>query len=117
MQKAIFSSKFNFNNNFVKQQQFQKYLGVYLNGKLDFREYLRNTFKKVHKTISLLRKLQNNLPRAPPVTIYKSFIRPHLHCGDILYDHTFTKCFCETLESIQYNAGLAITSTIRGTSR
>ena len=74
-------------------------------------------FKKVHKTISLLRKLQNHLPRAPPVTIYKSFIRPHLHCGDILYDHTFTKCFCETLESIQYNAGLAITSTIRGTSR
>ena len=27
-------------------------------------------FKKVNKTISLLRKLQNNLHRAPLVTIY-----------------------------------------------
>ena len=38
------------------------------------------------KTISLLRKLQNNLPTAPLVTIYKSFMRPYLHYGDILYD-------------------------------
>ena len=38
------------------------------------------------KTISLLRKLQNNLPTAPLVTIYKSFMRRYLHYGDILYD-------------------------------
>ena len=38
------------------------------------------------KTISLLRKLQNNLPTAPLVTIYKSFMRPYLHYGDILYE-------------------------------
>ena len=52
----------NFNNNSVKQVQFQKYLGVFLDGKMDFREHLKNMFKKVNKTISLLRKLQNNLP-------------------------------------------------------
>ena len=47
--------------------QFQKHLGVYLDGKLDFRGYLQNMFKK-NKLISLLRKLQNNLRRAPLIT-------------------------------------------------
>ena len=93
-QEVIFSRKtkktshppLNFNNNTVQQVQFQKHLGVYLDGKLDFREHVQNMFKKINKRISLLRKLQNNLPRAPLVTIYKSFVRPHLDYGDILYD-------------------------------
>ena len=76
--------------------QFQKHLGVYLDDKLDFREHLRNIFKKVNGTISLLRKLQNNLPRAPLVTIYKLFIRPHLDYGDILYDQTFNNFFMKS---------------------
>ena len=74
-------------------------------------------FKKVNKTISLLRKLQNNLPRAPLVTIYKSFIRSHLDYGDILCDQTFNNSFRERLKSIQYNGTLAITGAIRGNSR
>ena len=107
----------NFNNNSVKQVQFQKHLGVYLDDRLDFREHFRNIFKMVNRTISLLRKLQNILPRAPLVTIYKSFIRPHLDYGDILYDQMFNNSFHEKLESIQYNAALAITGAIRGSSR
>ena len=46
-------------------------------------------YKKINKTISLLRKPQNNLPRAALITIYKSFVRPHLDYGDILYDQAF----------------------------
>ena len=124
-QEVIFSRKtkkishppLNFSNNSVQQVQFQKHLGVYLDGKLDFREHLQNMFKKINKTISLLRKLQNNLPRAPLITIYKSFVRPHLDYGDILYDQTFNNSFHERLESIQYNAALAITGAVRGSSR
>ena len=100
-QEVIFSCKIRktshppltFNNNSVKQVQFQKHLGVYLDSRLDFREHLQNMFNKINKTISLLRKLQNNLPRAPLTTIYKSFIRPHLDYGDILYDQTFNNTF------------------------
>ena len=106
-----------FNNNSVKQVQFQKHLRVYLDSRLDFREHLQNMFNKIDKTISLLRKLQNNLPRVPLITIYKSFIRLHLDYGDILYDQTFNNSFHERLESIQYNAALAITGTIRGSFR
>ena len=74
-------------------------------------------FKKINKAISLLRKLQNNLPRAPLVTIYKSFVRPHLDYRDILYDQTFNNSFHERLESIQYNAALAITGSTRDSPR
>ena len=111
------SHPLSFNNNSIKQVQFQKHLGVYLDDKLDFREHLQNIFKKVRRTISLLRKLQNNLPRAPLVTIYKFFIRPHLDYGDILYDQTFNDYFYKKLESIQYNTELAITGAIIGSAR
>ena len=50
------------------------------------------------------------------ITIYKSFIRPHLDYGDIVYDRAFNESFHEKLESTQYNTAIAITGTIRGTS-
>ena len=71
----------------------------------------------MNRTISLLRKLQNNLPRTLLVIIYKFFVRLHLDFEDILYDQTFNHSFHEKLELIQYNAALAITGTIRGSSR
>ena len=72
---------------------------------------------KVNKTIGLLRKLQNILPREPLLTIYKSFVRPHLDYGDVIYDQHYNNSFHQKLESIQYNAALAITGAIRGSSR
>ena len=53
-QEVIFSRKvkktshppLNFNNNSVKQVQFQKHLSVYLDDKLDFREHLPNILKR-----------------------------------------------------------------------
>ena len=64
---------------------------------------------KISKTIGLLLKLQNLLPRAALITIYKAFIGPHLDYGDILYDQEYNLSFHQKLESIQYNECLAIT--------
>ena len=50
------------------------------------------------------------------LTICKLFIRPHLDYGDIIYDKAFNESFHAKLESLQYNATLAITRTIRGSS-
>ena len=55
------------------------------------------------------------LPRRSLVTIYKSFIKPHLDYGDIVYDQAFNKSFRDNLEPIQYNASLTITVAIRST--
>ena len=72
---------------------------------------------KVNKAIGLLRKLQNTLPSPSLLTIYKSFTRPYLDYGDIIYDQGYNASFQQKVEGIQYNAALAITGTIRGTSK
>ena len=72
---------------------------------------------KVNKTIGLLRKLKNILPREPLSTIYKSFARLHLDDGDVIYDQRHNNSFYQKLKSIQYNAVLAITGAVRGSSR
>ena len=106
-----------FNNNNVLQTSSQKHLGVTLDVKLTFDEHLNNVLNKVNKTIGLLRKLQNLLSRSTLITIYKAFVRPHLDYGDILFDQTYNSSFHEKLESIQYNACLALTGAIRGSSK
>ena len=62
----------------------------------------------------MIRKLQPIIPRAILLTIYKSFLRPHLDYGDVIYDRAFNESFQNKLESVQYNA---ITGAIRGSSR
>ena len=62
-------------------------------------------------------KLQIKLRRAPLETFYKSFIKLNLDYGYILHDYTLNNSFYERLESIQYNAALAITGAMRGSSR
>ena len=88
-----------------------------LDSKLNFQEHLKNILNKVNKTIGPLRNLQNILPRGPLLTIYKSFVRPHLDYGDVIYDQHYNNSFHQKLKSIQYNAALAITGAIRGSSR
>ena len=74
-------------------------------------------FNKVSKTIGLLRKLQEVLPRPPWTTPCKSFARPHLGHGVIMYNQVYKVSFQQKLESIQYNSALAITGAIRGPVR
>ena len=49
-------------------------------------EQIKAIISKVSKTIGLLRKLNNLLPQSPLTTIYKSFVRPHLDYGDVIFD-------------------------------
>ena len=90
---------------------------MFLDNKLNFCEHLKYITNKVNKSIGLLRKLQMILPSWSLVTIYKSFIRLHLDYGHIIFDQAFNKSFHDNLESIQYNASLAITGAIIGTSK
>ena len=84
--------------------------------KLSFDERLKSVSEKMSKTVGLSKKFQGFLPRTSLLTIYKSFARPHLNCGDIIYDQTFNKSFRQKIESIQYNVAIEITGAIRGTS-
>ena len=81
-QEVNFSRKINeinhrplyFNQNLVKSSSTHKHLGMVLDTRLDFNLHLKNVQNKVNKTIGLLRKFQNTLPRTSLITIFKSFL-------------------------------------------
>lgn len=50
---------------------------------MNFQENLNNELSKIFKTIGLLRVFQAFLPRQSLVTVYKTFIRPHIDYGNI----------------------------------
>ena len=67
--------------------------------------------------IDIIKKLSKTLPRHALKTIHKSFVRPHLDYGDIIYDQPNNESLNQKIERIQYNAALAITGAIKGTSQ
>ena len=58
------------------------------------------------------------MPQPALMTIYKAFVRPHLDDDDdVIFDEAFNETFHQKLGSIQYNACLALSGAIRGSSR
>ena len=58
----------------------------YLDKKLNFSHHIIEKISKACKAIGVIKKLYYVLPRNSLLTIYKSFIRPHLDYDDIIYD-------------------------------
>ena len=124
-QEVIFSRKTNkidhpplyFNQNLFNSSSNHKHLGMVLDIRLDFNLLLKKVQNKVNKAIGLLHKLQSTLPRTLLITNFESFIWPLLDNGDIVYDGAYSTSFNQNIESIQYKAALAVTGTVRGTSR
>ena len=83
--KAHSYSPLIFNNNDVKKCPHQKHSGIILDLKLNFNIHVDNKIKKCYKIIGIIKRLSVSVPRKALLTIYKSFIRPHLDYGDILY--------------------------------
>ena len=124
-QEVIFSRKtvkvshpsITFNNVPVARTACRKHLGLYLDEKLNFHDHINAKIVKANKGIGIITRLSNTLPRRPLLTIYKSFIRPHLDYCDIIYDQPNNESFCTKIEHMQYNAALGITGAIKGTSQ
>ena len=70
-QEVIFSRKLkkvchpplHFNSNNITQASLQKHLGLTLDNRLTFAEHLTNVSSRISKTMRMLQKLQNILPR------------------------------------------------------
>ena len=123
-QEVIFSQKSKvishpplvFNNNVI-QTTSQKHLGIILVTQLSFEKHLETVLCKIYRTIGLICKLQKVLPRNALITLYKAFVGAHLDYGDIIYDQAHNASFHQKLETLQYNACLAITGAICGSSK
>ena len=102
-----------FNGNTVRKSANQKHLRLILDEKLTFDDHITTA----NKLTGTLRKLYHYMPRDSLVTIYKSFIRSHLDYANVIFGKSSNATFSNQIQSVQYNAALAITGAIRGTSK
>ena len=65
--------------------------------KLNFKLHIKEKISKAMKGVSLIKKLSNILPRNSLIAIYKSFVRPHLDNGDLIYDQPNNESFCQQI--------------------
>ena len=120
-QEIVFSLKANANNHstvylnnvLVIRDNNQKHLGLFLDSKLSFYDHINEQIKKPTKGVNVISKMNLLLPRSSLLAIYKSFVRPHLDYGDVIYDQPNNSRLSDKIESVQYNAALAITGAIR----
>ena len=83
----------------------QKHLGFQLDSKLSFNEHTNEKISTETKGIWLFHNLQPILPRRSLSII-----------NDVIYDQPCNASFSNKIESVQYNAALAITGAIKGSS-
>ena len=120
-QEVIFSRKLTrvfhpnlaFNDQPIERSVARKHLGLTINQKLSFTNCINDKINKTLKGVGLLRKLSTLLPRQSLLTIYKSFIRPHLDYGKVIYNQPLNESLSNRIESVQYKAALTITEAIQ----
>ena len=115
--RKVFHPNLSFNDQPIERSVAHKHLGLTLDEKLSFTNCINHKINKTLKGVGLLRKLSTLLPRQSLLTIYKSFIRPYLDHGDVIYDQPLNESLSNRIESVQYKAALAITGAIQGSSR
>lgn len=71
---------------------------------------------KAMKAIGIIKNLSKICPQHFLITLNKLFVRPHLDNGDVLYHQASSEHICQNIGSVQFNADIGITSTIKGTS-
>ena len=106
-----------FNNVPVIIENVQKYLSLFLDSKLDFLAHINEKIKKATKGVNIIRSTNLLSPRSSLLTIYKSFVRPHLDYGDVIHNQPINSSLSGKIESAQYNATLTTTGGIRGISK
>ena len=64
------------------------------------------------RVLVLLKKHNLQLSLSSLIAVFKSFFRPHYDYGDIIYNQPNNVSLSDKIESVQYNATLAITGDI-----
>ena len=69
------------NQQIIHQTESIRFLGVFFDEKLNFREHLNYISGKISKWIGILYKIRDHLPTEVLLKLYKSFIDPYLRYG------------------------------------
>ena len=63
-------------------------LGVLIDNRLKFHEHVSTVTKKANRILAILHKTVEYMDGETFVNLYKSFVRPILEYGNIVWDHT-----------------------------
>ena len=116
-----------FNNFEVKKVSDHKHLGLILDSKLSFVKHINEKISSARKGIGVIKHLAPYLPLKSRDQIFKMYVRPHLDYCDIIFhipviSNDFDSLLSlnyqmNALESVQYQAALAVSGTWKGTNR
>ena len=92
----------------LKRTKSIKFLGVHIDEVLSWEAHISHIASKISKSIGIIRKARDKLPRATCINLYNSLIMPYFS-----YCHTVWGCACKTrlqrLNLLQKRAVRAIT--------
>ena len=102
-QEVVFSRKAIANNHSIVyfnsvpiiRKNFQKHVGLFLDSKLHFFDYI----KKATKAFNAITKMNLSFLRSFFLTICKSFVRPYLDDGDVIHDQPNNYGLSDKIES------------------
>ena len=116
-----------FNGSPVQRVSEQKHLGLTLQPTLLFTKHVTEKVKKANKNVGIIKHLNKFLPFKTLNQMYKSRVLSHLDYCDIIFHippvmrvpplGLTLPDLMDTLERVQYQAGLAVTGAWKGTSR
>ena len=94
------------NKNTNKQETSFKFLGFYLDEKINFESHVQKIICKLNSTNHILRNIKKIIPLKQRILIYNSLFRPHLEFGISLWSNS--KKTINTISTIQKRAILNI---------
>ena len=90
------------------------HLGISISSDFTWEEHIRNLSVKASKSLGMLWKLSNDLPRNCLENIYITCIRPIMEYGSQIFDNS-PACHLKLLENVQRRAALLCTKALPAT--
>ena len=84
--------KININGNEIKQVNFTKFLGIYIDEHLSWAQHIDYLSQKIARNVGILSKLKYFLPRYIMNTLYYSLILSHLQYCTLLCANAYSTC-------------------------
>lgn len=69
----------------VRQVESAKFLGIYINANLEWKQHVRHICSKISKTTGLLCKARHYVPLGILRSLYHSLVYPYLYYGNICW--------------------------------
>ena len=104
-----------FDGHYLENIDSHKHLGLELNSKLTWKNHIDSITTTADKKLNLLTHLKYTLDRQTLLIMYKSFIRPSLEYGNIIWCN-ITETECDSLDKVQRRAARIITGGTISTS-